>query len=75
MADRFTLEEVLDRNPRIDREKLEESMAVLRHLREDGLARKGYDLVPPHGGRRVSAQDDARSEPRRIRSRRSRMPK
>jgi hypothetical protein len=58
------LEEVLSRNPQVDREKLQESRALLRDLRERGTRRKRYELDGPFGGERASVRDNVRNEAR-----------
>lgn len=59
-------EDILARNPQIDREKLEEAGEMLRRLRERGVRRKGYDLASPLGGHRAEAQDDLRVDSRTV---------
>ncbi len=71
MAERLNEDEILARNPGVDREKLEGIAEGLRRVREEGLRPKGYDLAPPFGGRRASIQDDARVNVRVVRTRRS----
>lgn len=71
MPERFNEEDLLRRNPRVDPDLLAEGRDLLRRLREQGLRRKEYDLVPPFGGHRVSIQDDAPVEPRLVQHRRA----
>lgn len=70
MPKEFDLEDVLRRNPHIDRERVKEAQELIRRLREKGVQRKGYDLAPPFGGRRVIAKDAPAAAPRLLRSRR-----
>lgn len=70
MSERLSPEEILRKNPQIDREELDEARELLRRLREHGAHRKDYDLVPPFGGRRVTILDDAYADPRPMRGRR-----
>ncbi len=69
MSERFDADDVLARNPHIDREQVEEVMDLHRRLKDAGLQGKNYDLAPPFGGRRASVQDDAHSDVRIIRKR------
>ncbi len=69
MSERFDADDVLARNPHIDREQIEEGMDLHRRLRDAGLQRKEYDLALPFGGRRASFKDDAHSDVRIIRKR------
>lgn len=50
-------EEVLARNPQIDRRQLDEFRELLRRLQEQGIQRKDYELAPPFGGARVTVRD------------------
>lgn len=70
MTERLTLEQILRKNPRVDREDLDEAREMLARLREHGAHRKEYDLVSPFGGRRVTVLDDVCADPRPIRGRR-----
>lgn len=69
MPTHIELEDILSRNPQIDQDELEKAREMLRHLREQGVRRKDYDLAPPFGGQRVSVRDGARTEPRLIQQR------
>ncbi len=67
MAKRLNPDDILSRNPEIDRDQLEEAREALRRLREMGVQRKGYDVVSPFGGgHRVSVHDEKRNEPRQL---------
>lgn len=70
MPDRMSKEDILDRNPQVDPEQLEAAREMLRRLRERGVRGKRYEIVPPFGGRRASAQDDSHMDPPLIRSKR-----
>jgi hypothetical protein len=72
MTERLDPNRILPANPQIDPEKLEEAREMLRRLRELGVQRKGYDLMPPFGGRRVTVREDSAIEPRPVRMRRPR---
>jgi hypothetical protein len=42
------LDDLIARNPRVDGQKLRESLALIRELREAGLMKeKGYELAHP----------------------------
>ena len=62
------LDKLLERNPQIDRGRVEEIQEALRRLRERGVNRKGYDLSMPGGGRRATTRSDVRVAPRLLRS-------
>lgn len=64
MPEPFDVDELLEHNPQIDRERLEEARELHRRLREAGVRRKAYDLAPPFGGRRASVREDAKSDSR-----------
>lgn len=66
MNKRLNLDEILRKNPQIDRNELDEAREMLRRLQEQGAHRKDYDLVPPFGGRRVVVQDDAHIDSRSL---------
>lgn len=70
MPNEFDLEDVLKRNPHIDRDRVEKATRLLRRLREKGLHRKGYELAPPFGGRRAVPKDAAPTPAKLARSRR-----
>lgn len=53
MPETVELDDLLENNPHIDREKLQESMELLEALRGYGVRGRGYGLVPTFGGRRV----------------------
>lgn len=48
-------EQVLARNPQIDRKKLDEMLETVQRLRQGQDRRKEYDLPPPYGGPGVVA--------------------
>lgn len=67
MNTRLNLDQVLGKNPQIDRDELDEAREMLRRLQEQGFHRKDYDLVLPFGGRRVKVLDDTRTDSRPLR--------
>jgi hypothetical protein len=69
MPERVELEEILIQNTQIDEVELSKARELLRRLREQGVRRKDYELVPPFGGHRVSVRDEARPEPKLIQKR------
>ena len=72
MPGRIDYDELLARNPHIDPKQVEKANELYRGLRDMGVQRKGYDLAPPYGGRRVAAHGDDRADTPPLRSRRSR---
>jgi len=60
-------EEILAHNPHVNRDQLDEVQEVLRHLRERGVHRKGYDLAPRNVGLRASSKSASRTDRRLIR--------
>lgn len=72
MVEHLDEKEILARNPHIDPNGLAGAREMLRRFREMGLGRKGYDIVPPFGGRRVGAHDDDEVNSGLIRSKRAR---
>lgn len=70
MPNRLDIEDILARNPHLNIEMVNEAKELDQQLREMGLLRKGYDIVAPFGRRRLSAQDDAKLNPRHMRRRR-----
>lgn len=71
MAGQFDLDDILARNPHIDPGQVEEAKALLRHLKEAGVQRKGY-TIGPQFGRRARVKGEGRTDPRVIRLRQSR---
>jgi hypothetical protein len=49
------IEEILRQNPKAAKEiaGINKTIRTLKKLRAAGLAGKGYDLLPPYGGRRA----------------------
>lgn len=41
-------EEILHRNPKIDKESVREGLALVRQLRDAGLKERGYNLSSPY---------------------------
>lgn len=70
MSERLDPTTILPNNPQVDPDELEAAREMLRRLREHGPRRKGYDLMPPFGGYRITIRDDARTDPRLVRLRR-----
>lgn len=57
MPQEIDLEETLRLNPKIDREKLKECKETQKRLREAGREKRGYQLVPPYGGKQLDIRD------------------
>lgn len=53
MDRKASLEEVLDANPKIDRELLQRSLHVAKELAEHGVKPRGYTLEQPNIVRKV----------------------
>lgn len=64
MPDKLGVEEILEKNPKVDPKILEELAKLHRHLHEEGFARSGYRLLPPYGGRRVVVGEPGTEDPR-----------
>lgn len=65
----MTLEsEILDNNPHIDRQRLEESREMLKRLRKNGVKPAGYNLGRP-GDHRARIGQTAGQEARNLRGR------
>ena len=62
------VEEILRRNPQIDRGKFEEGRRALERQGERPLQRREYDLLPSHGGKRVSVRRDLSERNSQIRN-------
>lgn len=67
-------DELIDRNPKLDRELIQRNDEMSERLREQGVQRKGYDLVPPFGGHKVTVQDHPGADRRLVRLRRKEPP-
>jgi len=65
------ISKILKANPQIDPRDLEEARKMLSKLRESGVKRSEYKLVPPFAGRRASVKEDAGKDRRAIRLRHS----
>lgn len=73
MPDRIDVDEIISRNPQVDREQLEKAGEMARNLRDMGVHRKGYNIASPFGRRRIAVpQDDAQTDRRAIRLKRPR---
>jgi hypothetical protein len=70
-AKHLNIEEILELNPHIDREKLEKASDLLLRLRSIKKGRSGYGLAPPFARRRISVRplDDMDSRTVHIRRR------
>jgi hypothetical protein len=53
----ITLEEIINKNPDIDKEKLKESMDLSIKLRSHGVSGRGYGLVSPFARKKARAVD------------------
>lgn len=62
MTASMDIDDILDRNPGIDRELLEKSRELLRQLRSRGVVRKGYDLGLPSGGHRAMPSETPQAD-------------
>lgn len=60
------LAEILKNNPQIDPEQLDQSIELLEELRNHGVSRRAYELVPPFAGKRVRVVDSSSEDPRTI---------
>lgn len=71
MTEQLDLDEVLARNPQIDRSKVGRLRESLRSLRQQRPLRRGEE-IEPLGGRRIVVRDgaDEHADPRVIRLRR-----
>jgi hypothetical protein len=54
---KITMEEIMDKNPNINPNKLKESMDLSDELRSHGISRRGYGLVPTFSGKKAKAVD------------------
>jgi hypothetical protein len=61
------IKKLAKKNPRVDVDKLLESLRLTEKLRRTGIAGPGYRLAPPYSGRRIRISDDAESDPRTVR--------
>lgn len=66
MPKRIDLDEIVEKNPHVDPEKLRESMELLEELRNRGVYERGYQLVPPFSGRRIQVIDNSAEDPRTV---------
>ena len=66
MRKKTEISEILKANPHISPESLEEARKALHRLRARGVGGRGYRLVPPFAGRRVSNRGDADKDPRTV---------
>ena len=67
MVEHLDVEEILNLNPHIKREKLQQAHDILLHLRERKVRRAGYGLAPPFSRRRVSVKTHDDSDSRTVR--------
>ncbi len=66
MPNRVTLDQVIARNPHIDRGQFEQASELRRELQRLGRRGAKYRLASPSSYRRVSVSGDAGSDPRTI---------
>jgi len=52
-----SLKKIIKNNPRVDAKQLAEGIKLLEELRNAGLQRRGYKLLPPYSGKRVHRVD------------------
>lgn len=69
MTENRDMDDLLERNPQIDQSELEKLREALRRIREQGPARREYELEPL-GGRRVTVREDVRTDTRIVRLKR-----
>ncbi len=62
-------EQILENNPEVDPERIEETAELFRRLQNQGVVRKRYELEPPFGGPRPTVQDASEADPRTIKLR------
>ncbi len=58
MPEKLVLEEILKKNPKIDRKKLQEALDLAEKLRRLGLCRRGYRLATPFNRKQVRVPDE-----------------
>ena len=66
MPKALDLDGILKNNPQVDPEQLDQSIELLEELRNQGVSRRAYELVPPFAGRRVRVVDGLSEDPRTI---------
>jgi hypothetical protein len=66
MPKTLNLDEILKNNPQVDPEQLDQSVELFEELRNQGVSRRAYELVPPFAGRRVRVADRSSEDPRTI---------
>jgi hypothetical protein len=71
MHEDIDISDMLKANPQIIPEHLEEAREMLRRLRASGERGRGYGLVPPFSGKRVSVQEGPDKDRRVVRLRSS----
>ena len=69
MAEKIEIETVLKANPKIDAEKLRESIRLSEALHKSGFVFRGYELPPPFARRRAEVIEDLCDDPRLVRLR------
>jgi hypothetical protein len=59
---REKMEDLIDNNPQAkrDRDVIRQAMSELQLLRESGVSRRGYSLVPPFGEKRIMKRQDSK---------------
>lgn len=72
MTEYPTLEEILARNPHIDKEEFEKRKEILHRLRNFEAKRAGYKLALPFAHRHLSVDEDDSIDPRTTALRHSR---
>jgi len=60
------LDEILKKNPHINKEMLKEAMDLMRNLQESGVVGTGYNLISPYAHRRKVINKDTECDPRTI---------
>ena len=64
MPERVTQEQLIARNPKIDKDYLDRAHELRTQLQRAGMRRAGYHLASPSTHRRVSVRGDAKADPR-----------
>lgn len=66
MPRKLDVAKILEQNPRLDSKQLCESIELLETLRNGGVFRRRYQLVPPGAGRKAQVADSNLEDVRTI---------
>ena len=61
-----SLDEILEKNPHIDRDDLNANTSLSEALQKQGVQKKGYDLAPT-GSRMIDPSETTKGDPRTVR--------